>query len=105
MLWNGSAKIRFALGFYRLQKQAVRVILNLNLRESCRGILLWRLFTCLRLLRSADQKCAMLCGRDIHRCATRGSIGIARRTSGYKLPFRAAVELVNKLHETDQTDK
>lgn len=105
-LWGGCSNSSFTR-IFRLQKKAVRTILKLNNRESCRaGFVELGLLTlpCLYILQTIMfflSKCVLTRGQDIHTYETRGRgnyrMGQHRTVVHERLPSQAGVMFVNSL--------
>lgn len=105
-LWGGCSKTEFTR-LFRLQKKAVRLILKLSSRESCKpgfsklGLLTLPSLYILETAKFCLLKCVLTRGNDVHTYETRGRYnyrtGQHRTVVHERLPSQAGVVFVNKL--------
>uniref|UniRef100_A0A1B6HBP3 Uncharacterized protein n=1 Tax=Homalodisca liturata TaxID=320908 RepID=A0A1B6HBP3_9HEMI len=108
ILWGSCYKNMFQRVF-RSQKNAVRILLKLNPRESCKdafrslGLLTFPCLFILEVILYCRLKCELERGRDVHQYGTRGRDNFRldqHRTMAYgRLPSQVDVRLINRLSE------
>uniref|UniRef100_A0A1B6K603 Reverse transcriptase domain-containing protein n=1 Tax=Homalodisca liturata TaxID=320908 RepID=A0A1B6K603_9HEMI len=107
-LWGSCSKYKFERVF-RIQKEAVRIILKLKFKDSCNNFfreLELLTLPCLYILEVALYcrfKCELVQGRDVHQYGTRGRDNFRiqqHRTATFeRLPSEVGVRFRNKLRD------
>ena len=107
-LW-GSCSQRQFLKVFRLQKKAVRILLRLNYRESCRdafrelGLLTLPCLYIHEVVLYCISRCTLVQGREVHNYGTRGRDNLRlqqhRTVTFANLPKQIGVRLINGLPE------
>ncbi|KAG8242285.1 hypothetical protein J6590_069177 [Homalodisca vitripennis] len=94
---------------FQAPKKAVRIILKLNYRESCRasfgelGLMTLPCLYVFEVIVYCRSRCALISGRDVHQYETRGRDNLRthqrRLALSQHLPQQVGVRLINKLPE------